>query len=260
MVIIPAHNEAASLRALLPRLLDAEPGQVVVADNASTDDTAEVVSELARQTTTTVVTLAQELRLGYGAACSAGIDRVQRERDIVVFMDADSSDEPRRLAALVRPIATGAADLVIGCRVRRLQEAGAMTPPQRFGNWLATRLIRLRWGHRYHDLGPFRAIHKPALDAIGMRDRAFGWTVEMQVRALQVGLRVLEVPVPYARRRVGRNKISGTVRGVVLAGYYILSTIGRLALTRANPSGYTREEEQHTVRPAKSDRISEDSR
>jgi hypothetical protein len=138
------------------------------------------------------------------------------------------------MAAIVDPILidpklAGAADLVIGSRALGGREAGSMTVPQVFGNWLATRLIRLIWGVRYTDLGPFRAISRPALDRLGMADRTFGWTVEMQLKAIEKGLRVLEVPVRY-RARIGVSKISGTVKGTILAGTKILSLIGRHAV------------------------------
>jgi hypothetical protein len=143
-------------------------------------------------------------------------------------MDADGSDDTAEMPLLVEPIANGRADLVIGSRVLGTVEPGALTPQQRFGNWLATRMIRLIYrdykGHRYTDLGPFRAIRRELLDRIAMRDRRYGWTVEMQIRALQLGARVAEVPVRY-RKRVGKSKISGTVTGVIKAGFWIVYTI-----------------------------------
>ncbi len=221
-VIIPALNEAPSLDKLLPMLRAMHLAQCIVADNGSTDGTA----QLARRHGCTVVC---EPRRGYGAACAAGIAALHDDCDIVVFLDADLADDPSHMPRLVEPIAAGRADLVIGTRDAALCEPGSMTAVQRFGNRLATRLIRLGWGYRYRDLGPFRAIRRSCLDAMGMRDRAFGWTVEMQVRALQMCLRIEQISVPY-RRRTGVSKISGTLRGVVLAGYYILTTIARLRL------------------------------
>ncbi len=164
-----------------------------------------------------------EPEAGYGAACLAGIAALP-EVDIVVFVDGDNSDYPEDMADLVDPIIAGRADLVIGSRVLGQAEAGALTPQQRWGNWLATRLIRLIWGVRFTDLGPFRAISRDALDRLAMADRTYGWTVEMQIKAAELGLTVIEVPVRY-RRRIGVSKISGTVRGVVLAGTKILSMI-----------------------------------
>jgi glycosyltransferase involved in cell wall biosynthesis len=148
--------------------------------------------------------------------------------DVVLFMDADGSDDPAEIPLLLEPIGSGRADLVIGSRALGTIEAGALTPQQRFGNWLATRLIALIYKHRYTDLGPFRAIRRELLDRIAMRDRRYGWTVEMQVRALQMGARVAEVPVRY-RKRVGKSKISGTVTGVLKAGWWILYTIFKYA-------------------------------
>lgn len=219
-IVIPAYNEAAALEELLPLLGTLGAGQVVVGDNGSSDGTADVV----RRHGFDVV---HEARRGYGAACAAALAGVQESCDIIAFLDADLADDPARLGELIDPIAHDRADLVIGTRDPHLMEPGSMSIPQRFGNWLATGLIRAGWGYRYRDLGPFRAIRRSSLDRIAMRDRAYGWTVEMQVRALQLGLRVEQVSVPY-RRRVGRSKISGTLRGVVLAGYYILTTIARL--------------------------------
>ncbi len=234
-VIIPARNEAEGLGRLLPLLRSHSLTQVVVVDNGSRDGTAEV----GRATGATVV---RERRIGYGAACHAGIRALAESVRIVVFLDADLADDPAELPRLVRPIACGDADLTIGVRVRARREPGSMTVPQRFGNWLATTLIRLGWRHEYADLGPFRAIERSALDRLDMRDRRFGWTVEMQIRAVEERLRIVEVRVPY-RRRVGRSKISGTVRGVFLAGYWILRTIvglwwsrRRRALGRRPPS------------------------
>ncbi|MFM1815236.1 MAG: hypothetical protein RLZ98_1931 [Pseudomonadota bacterium] len=219
-VIIPALNEAEGL----PKVLAQIPDWVtltVVADNGSTDGTGKV----ARAHGAEVV---REPVRGYGAACLAGIAALP-EVDIVVFIDGDASDVPGEMARLVAPIANGEADLVIGSRVLGEREAGALTPQQVFGNWLACRLIALIWGIRFTDLGPFRAIGRDALRRLDMADRDFGWTVEMQVRAAQRKLKCAEVPVSY-RRRIGRSKVSGTIRGVVGAGTKILYVIFREAL------------------------------
>lgn len=223
-VIIPAHNEETPLPTLLTMLRNLGVSQIVVADNGSTDGTAEIVRKSG-------CVLVQEARRGYGAACAAGLRALAPETTIVVFLDADLADDPAYLPRLIAPIAEDRADLVIGVRDADLRQPGSMTLPQRFGNWLATRLIQLGWGYRYRDLGPFRAIRRDCLDRMGMRDRAYGWTVEMQVRALQMGLRIEQIAVPY-RRRVGVSKISGTIRGVFLAGYYILTTLMRLYFSR----------------------------
>ncbi len=218
-VIIPALNESAGLLRTLPALQRLGVGRIIVADNGSTDDTATV----ARTHGATVVS---EHQRGYGAACQAGIAALSPRDEVVVFMDADASDDPDSLPRLVGPILSGDADLVIGCRDPARSEAGALTLQQRWGNWLAGRLIRLRWGFAYRDLGPFRAIRRDSLTRLRMTDRAFGWTVEMQIRALQEKLRIVQIEVPY-RRRVGRSKISGTIKGTLLAGYWILKTIAR---------------------------------
>lgn len=207
-VIIPALNEEQAIGRVLaevPEWVD----RVIVADNGSSDATAAV----ARSHGADVVV---EPRAGYGSACLAGLAALEAT-DIVVFLDGDYSDHPGEMDALVDPIAAGAADLVIGSRVLGEREAGALTPQQRFGNWLATRLIGLIWGVRYTDLGPFRAISAPALAGLAMADRTYGWTVEMQIKAAVQGLRSLEVPVRY-RRRIGVSKISGTIKGTILAG------------------------------------------
>ena len=222
-VVIPARDEAAGLGALLPNLVRLGPGQIVVADNASQDATPDVARRFGAD-------LVTEPSLGYGAACAAGVEGLGKQIELVVFLDADLADDHTRLPDLVEPIAEGRADLVIGVRPAHLQDSGAMTPPQRFGNRFATTLIRWLWGHAYTDLGPFRAIRRSALERLDLRDRRFGWTVEMQVRALQEGLRVVEVPVRYRARAHGRSKISGTVRGVIRAGASILYTIGRLKM------------------------------
>ncbi len=238
-VLIPALNEAKALALSLPALRevldsvrDSAEFQIIVADNGSSDDTAAVAIAAG-------ATVVRETRRGYGAACAAGIAHLASPGElaphVLVFLDADGSDDPASLPDLIEPILADKADLVIGCRDRWLREAGSLTPPQAFGTWLAVTLIRWIWGFRYRDLGPFRAIRFSSLVAIDMRDRAYGWTVEMQVRALQLRLRIDQRSVPYRRRKLGRSKISGTIRGVFLAAYWILTTIARLALQRPRP-------------------------
>ncbi|MEM7775618.1 MAG: glycosyltransferase family 2 protein [Pseudomonadota bacterium] len=220
--VIPALNEADAIARVIAEI----PGwvdRVIVADNGSTDETEQV----ARAAGATVV---REPEPGYGAACLAGIALAQ-DADIIVFLDGDYSDYPSDMAALVDPIIHGEADFVLGSRTQGVRESGSLTLPQRFGNWLATRLIALIWGTRYTDLGPFRAIRKTALDRLEMADRNYGWTVEMQIKAVEKGLAIAEVPVRY-RNRIGVSKVSGTVRGTVLAGYKILFIIGREAWRR----------------------------
>ena len=216
-LIIPALDEEHAIGPLLAAIDRNLVRDVIVGDNGSRDATAAV----ARVGGAEVVHVAER---GYGAACAGALKRLADDVDVVLFMDADGSDDPDEIPLLLAPILENRAELVIGSRALGTVEPGALTPQQRFGNWLATRLIARRYGHAYTDLGPFRAIRRDLLDRIGMRDRRYGWTVEMQVRALQLGARVAEVPVRY-RKRVGRSKISGTVRGVVLAGYWIIRTI-----------------------------------
>lgn len=219
-VLIPARNERASLPRVLADLPRERLRRVVVVDNASTDGTGALAAAAGAE-------VPREERPGYGSACLCGIHFLAEDPpDVLVFLDADYSDHPEELPRLVRPIAAGEADLVIGSRVLGERQRGALLPQARFGNWLACRLIHLLYGLRFTDLGPFRAIRWDALERLGMRDRDFGWTAEMQVKAARRGMRVVEVPVSY-RRRIGRSKITGTVRGTVLAGYKIVWTILR---------------------------------
>lgn len=222
VLIIPALDEELAIGPLLDEVDHALVQHIIVGDNASRDATADV----ARSRGAEVVRVEER---GYGAACAGALAHLPDDCDIVVFMDADASDDPAEMRSLIEPIASDRADLVIGSRVH--VDRGALTPQQRFGNWLATFLIAAIYGHRYTDLGPYRAIRRTLLDRIAMRDRRYGWTVEMQIRALQLGARVDEVPVRY-RKRVGRSKISGTVTGVLKAGFWILWTIGRCRFSR----------------------------
>ena len=223
-VIIPAHNEARAISLVLAEIPAGLVREVVVVDNASTDDT----SAVARAAGATVLA---EPRPGYGYACLAGMSYyfdqpANQQPDIIVFLDGDHSDYPADMPALLAPLLRSEAEMVIGSRALGEREAGSLLPQQRFGNWLATRLLRLRYGGQFTDLGPFRAIRTEALKALGMRDKTYGWTVEMQIKAARQGLRTVEVPVRY-RRRIGTSKVSGTVRGTLGAGYKILWTIYR---------------------------------
>ena len=221
-VVIPALNEVDAIGRVIadiPSWVD----RIVIADNGSTDGTGDA----ARSAGATVVV---EPEKGYGAACLAGIAALGAV-DVVVFLDGDFSDHPGDMADLVDPIVAGSADFVLASRAIGKREPGSLTPQQMFGNWLATTLIAGIWRHRYTDLGPFRAIRKTSLDALAMADRNFGWTVEMQIKAAEQKLRILEVPARY-RRRIGVSKVSGTVKGTIMAGYKILYVIGRHALRR----------------------------
>ncbi|MEQ1616078.1 MAG: glycosyltransferase family 2 protein [Hyphomicrobiaceae bacterium] len=221
-VVIPALNEAAAIGRVIAEIPD-WVDHIVVADNGSSDGTGDV----ARSAGATVIVQSER---GYGAACLAGIAALNAI-DIVVFVDGDYSDHPADMADLVDPIANGRADFVLASRALGEREAGSLAPQQQFGNWLATTLIRLIWGERYSDLGPFRAISSPALAALAMADRNFGWTVEMQIKAAEQRLRIIEVPARY-RRRIGVSKVSGTISGSVKAGVKILYIIGRHAMAR----------------------------
>ena len=228
-VIIPAWNEEGSIGRVIDDLPKEWVQRVIVADNNSTDYTADV----ARKFGAAVV---PAHRQGYGSACLAAIEHLHNlaandQPDIVVFIDADYSDHPEQLPLLAAPILENQADFVIGSRMLKTQPPGAMLPQAVFGNKLACLLMRVLFRHRYTDLGPFRAISWNALKQIRMRDPNFGWTVEMQIKAARHHLRILEVPVDY-RPRIGFSKITGTFSGTIRAGYKILWTIFRYTIRR----------------------------
>ena len=217
-LIIPARNEELSLPGVL-RNVPSGISRVVVVDNGSTDATAQVAAEYGAR-------VVPEPVAGYGRACLAGLASLRiNPPDIVAFVDADGSDELSRLPDLIAPVAAGEADLVLGRRIPVV--AAALSFQQRFGHFLATGLIRLFWKHRFRDLGPMRVIRWADLERLSMTDQAFGWTVEMQVRALKHGLRIREIDVPYHLRTAGKSKISRTITGTVRAGSTILWVIGR---------------------------------
>ena len=218
-VIIPAFNEQESVQEVL-RDIPSRFREVVVVNNNSTDGTPEA----ARAGGATVV---DENRQGYGSACLKGMAYVAAKTDhpdIIVFLDADYSDHPEEMDLLIEPIVNGRADMVIGSRAMGQREKGSMMPQQVFGNWLATRLMRIFHGVSYTDLGPFRAIRYESLVALGMKDKDYGWTIEMQIKAAKNSLTFAEVPVSY-RKRIGESKVSGTLKGTIMAGYKIITTI-----------------------------------
>jgi glycosyltransferase involved in cell wall biosynthesis len=215
-VIIPAFNEESSIGLVLNDLPKETLHEIIVVDNGSTDDTANV----ARESGARVV---EEKQKGYGSACLRGIAELTQP-DIVVFLDGDYSDYPEEITKLIQPILDGEKDFVLGSRMILPESRLALLPQARYGNWLAVFLMRIFFSHRYTDLGPFRAIRHESLKSIGMQDQNFGWTVEMQIKAVQKGLRICEIPVRY-RERVGVSKITGTVSGTLKAGTKIIYTI-----------------------------------
>ena len=227
-VVMPAFNEERALPLVLAELPSEHVEVVVVVDNGSTDETARAAEDGG-------ATVVREPRRGYGRACLAGIAylvdgsadsfaRPLEDEDVIVFLDSDHSDYPEELPRVVEPILGGRADMVIGSRILGGADMRALLPQAWFGNRLACFLMRVLFGARYSDLGPFRAIRVDALRELAMQDRDFGWTIEMQLKARTFGLRVVEVPVRY-RERIGTSKITGTVVGTVRAGWKILGWI-----------------------------------
>ncbi|MEJ2209583.1 MAG: glycosyltransferase family 2 protein [Anaerolineae bacterium] len=215
-VVIPARNEEAALPGVLAEIPADVVDQVVVVDNGSTDDTAEV----ARSAGAIVV---PEPRAGYGYACAAGVRvALARGAEALVFLDADGSFDAGQIPALLAPLEADRADLVLGSRPAGGMEPGAMPAHARFGNWLVARLMGLLYGLRVSDLGPFRAVRADLLGRLAMQEMTYGWPTEMMVKAARQGGRVVEVPARYRVRRGGRSKVSGTVRGTLLATYFIL--------------------------------------
>lgn len=220
-VIIPAYNEEKSIPKVVSEIPDFVR-HIVVANNNSTDKTGEVAEAAGAK----VVFEAQK---GYGKACLTAMDWIKKQEiqpDIVVFLDGDYSDYPEEMRDLVQPILDGKSDMVIGSRALGMREKGSMTFPQVFGNWLATTMMKYMQGAEFSDLGPFRAIVWKKLLDLNMVGQNFGWTIEMQIKAHKAGLRYTEVPVNY-RKRIGVSKVSGTVKGVIGAGYKIIFTIFR---------------------------------
>lgn len=223
-LIIPALNEEKSIGSVINAIPNGLVGEIIVVDNGSTDRTAEI----ARNCGARVVLQSER---GYGVACLKGIAEISDDCEIVAFVDADFSDFPEDLEKLLQPIFENKAEMVIGTRTATKESNAALTPQQRYGNWLATTLVKTFFGHRYTDLGPFRAIRRDSLERLGMIDRNYGWTIEMQIKAVREKLRIAEIPVRY-RVRIGRSKISGTVKGTFLAGTKIIYTIFKYVLKK----------------------------
>ena len=218
-LIIPAFNEENSITKVIndvPKIVD----EIIVIDNNSTDETAKNAEKAG-------ATVLKEVKKGYGFACLKGLDYIANQTikpTIVVFLDGDYSDYPAQLTSIVQPIIEENIDFVLGARVKELREPGAMTPQQIFGNWLATNLMKVFFGAKFTDLGPFRAIKYDKLLALKMQDKTYGWTVEMQLKALKQKLTYAEIPVKY-RNRIGVSKVSGTIKGSIFAGIKILGWI-----------------------------------
>lgn len=217
-VIIPAFNEEQSIGKVVEAIPKSIVSEVIVISNGSTDNTENVATEAG-------ATVLIESRKGYGWACLKGIEHVnQSDCDIIVFLDGDFSDYPEEIPDVIQPILEQNMDMVIGSRVLGKREKGSLTPQQVFGNWLATKLIRIFYGARFTDLGPFRAIKLNALNRLKMADKTYGWTIEMQIKAAKQKLSFCEVPVNY-KKRIGVSKVSGTVKGTVLAGIKIIFAV-----------------------------------
>ena len=222
-LIIPAYNEEAAIAEVVGEVPRELVSRIIVVDNASTDGTARAAREAGAE-------VVREARRGYASACLAGV-RALGDAEIVVFLDGDRSDDPREIHLLIEPICAGRADFVIGSRTHR-SERGALTPQQLVGNRVATTLIRMLYGVNLADIGSFRALRREALEALGMSNLSYGWPVEMVVKAATRGYRIAEVSITY-RRRIGESKVSGTLKGSLLAGYHMISIILRYALARS---------------------------
>lgn len=222
-VIIPVYNEEDSIGKVISEIPDTIVRNVVVCNNGSKDRTASVAESHG-------AIVVHQPEKGYGNACLKGMEYISNleiKPDIIVFLDGDYSDYPSEMVDLIKPIVTENVDMVIGSRALGEMQSGAMMPQQIFGNWLATTLIRIIYSYEFTDLGPFRAVKYPVLMAMKMEDKTFGWTVEMQVKAAKMKLKTTEVAVRY-RKRIGKSKVSGTIKGTILAGHKILWTIFKL--------------------------------
>jgi len=220
-IIIPALNEAGNIRQLVNEARGIAPVEVIVVDNGSTDSTAEDAKAAG-------AVVVSEPRRGYGYACAAGVAIVQ-DADVLVFMDGDYSFSPADLPLLLAPILENRADMVLGSRARGHIAPGAMPPHQRFGNWLVARLMNRLYGLSITDLGPYRAVRRRLLMQLDMREMTYGWPTEMIVKSARRGARIVEVPVSYRNRRFGQSKVGGTIRGTILAAWYIFGVTFRYA-------------------------------
>src|SRR6266566_9902914 len=222
-VIIPALNEEEPIADVVRAVAATKiPSEIIVVDNGSTDQTAKRAHNAGAK-------VVAEPRRGYGRACAAGVRAVSPECDIVVFLDGDGSDCPAFMPQLVEPIARGTHDFVIGSRTRGKREPGSMNFQQVLSGQIAGWILRLLYGVRYSDMCPFRAIRRDALEKLGMREETYGWNLEMQMKAARAGLRILEIPVDHRRRAGGESKVSGTLRGTLVAGARIIATLVRVA-------------------------------
>ncbi len=220
VVIIPAFNEENAVGKVIDDIPKEKVDEIVVVNNNSRDKTSEVANERG-------ATVLDEPNQGYGRACLKGMDyvsKLERKPEIIVFLDADYSDYPQQMVDMIEPIKNDTLDFVVGSRALGKREQRSMTIPQIFGNWLATSMLKVLYGVNYTDLGPFRAIRYTSLLNLNMSDKTYGWTVEMQAKSAKQKLRYAEIPVDY-RKRIGKSKVSGTVKGTVLAGYKIITTI-----------------------------------
>ncbi len=224
-VIIPALNEEETIADVVRGVPPATANEVIVVDNGSEDSTAARASRAGAHVIT-------ESQRGYGRACAAGVRALSSDCEIVVFLDGDGSDCPELMDRLVEPIKEGRYDFVIGSRTRGHREPGSLNLQQVFAGRAAGLFLRALYGVRYTDMCPFRAIHREALESLGMREPTYGWNLEMQMRSARAGLRILEVPVNHRRRAGGESKVSGTLRGTFLAGARILATLARVAMER----------------------------
>lgn len=219
-VIIPALNEEKSIAKVINEIPKSIVKEIIVCDNGSIDNTGKVAENAG-------ATVLVEHEKGYGASCLKGIDYVNNldeQTNIIVFLDGDYSDYPEEMSNVIMPILNNNAEMVIGSRALGRKEKGSLTPQQVFGNWLATKMLHMFYGVKFTDLGPFRAITLDALNKLNMQDRNYGWTVEMQIKAAKQNIKSIEVPVNY-RNRIGFSKVSGTVKGTIMAGYKIILTL-----------------------------------